>query len=126
MDKWFAIQASIANEKTVERIMALQQHNDFTIKNPNRLRSLIGVFAMRNPLEFHRSDGAGYQILKDVVIKLNSLNPQIAARMVNPLIHWRRYEEGRQQLMKQALTEIFEIDDLAKDLYEIVKKGLEA
>ncbi len=124
LDKWFALQAIIADESTVERVRQLQSHKDFTLKNPNRLRSLIGAFAMRNPVAFHRQDGEGYQILKEVVIALNSTNPQIAARMVNPLIHWRRYGETRQQLMKQALSEIFETENLSKDLYEIVKRGL--
>ncbi len=125
LDKWFALQASIAEEATVERVQSLLTHQDFTIKNPNRLRSLIGSFAMRNQVAFHRSDGGGYEILKTIVLQLNSINPQVAARMVNPLIHWRRYGEERQQMMKDALNEIFESEHLSRDLYEIVKRGLD-
>ncbi len=124
IDKWFALQASSTLPDTVEKLKALKDHKDFNIKNPNRVRSLYAAFAMNNPSRFHAADGSGYTFLKDGIIELNAINPQIAARLLTPMREWRRYTPDRQELLKQALSEILEIKDIAPDVFEIASKSL--
>ncbi len=124
VDKWFSLQAIGVNDNTIRNVRGLAEHKDFTLKNPNRVRSLYGAFAMNNPVGFHRADGAGYTLLKEAVISLNGINPQIAARMLTPLREWRRYTQDRQAKMKMALQEIAEVPKLSPDVFEIVSKSL--
>ena len=100
------------------------QHPAFDIKTPNRVRALIGAFTQANPVHFHARNGQGYQFLAEQVLRLNALNPQIASRMVAGLAQWRRYDLERQALMKQALQQIIDIENLSKDVYEIASKSL--
>ena len=111
IDKWFIIQATAAVENSLEDIKALRQHNDFDIKNPNRVRSLVAAFSQLNAVVFHDRSGEGYRLLADTVIELNAMNPQIAARLVLPLGRWRRFDEQRQALMKAELQRISELPD---------------
>ncbi len=124
IDKWFSLQAIGVNDNTVANIRKLSGHSDFTLKNPNRARSLYGAFAMNNPVGFHRVDGSGYTLLKDAVIALNGINPQIAARMLTPLREWKRYTLDRQAKMKDVLQEISTLEKLSPDVFEIVSKSL--
>jgi aminopeptidase N len=124
IDKWFSLQAIGVNDNAIARIKGLARHTDFTLKNPNRARSLYGAFAMNNPVVFHRKDGAGYTLLKEAVIELNAINPQIAARMLTPLREWRRYTQDRQEKMKSVLNEIASASKLSPDVFEIVSKSL--
>ena len=124
VDKWFMVQATAPQLSTVERIKQLMEHEAFDMRVPNRVRSLIGAFSQANPVCFHASSGEGYKILADCVIELNRLNPQIAARLLLPLIQWRRYDSPRQALMQGELKRIAAIDNLARDVYEIVHRGL--
>jgi aminopeptidase N len=124
VDKWFSLQAIGVNDNTISNIRSLAQHKDFTLKNPNRVRSLYGAFAMNNPVGFHKADGSGYTLLKDAVISLNTINPQIAARMLTPLREWRRYTQDRQAKMKSVLQEIANTEKLSPDVFEIVSKSL--
>ncbi len=124
LDKWFTVQALSTLPETLTRVKTLTSHNDFEITNPNRLRSLVGAFCLSNPTQFHHASGEGYSFLADHVIKLNTINPQIAARLVTGLSRWPRYDKSRQQLMQQQLTRIIELDGLSKDVYEIVHKSL--
>ena len=126
IDKWFSLQAIGVSDDIIERISTLSRHEDFTLKNPNRVRSLYGAFAMSNPVCFHRADGAGYTLLKEAVIALNTINPQIASRMLTPLREWKSYSSERQALMKKALEEILNISNLSPDVFEIVSKSLKA
>lgn len=126
IDKWFSLQATGVNEATMENVEALAAHPQFTLKNPNRVRSLYGAFAMNNPVAFHAADGAGYTFLKDAVIELNAINPSIAARMLTPLREWRRYTPDRQAKMKAVLEEILKVEKLSPDVFEIVSKSLKA
>ena len=103
IDKWFALQAVSDRGDTVERVMALSQHPDFTLKNPNRARSLLGHFGMANAAHFHRPDGAGYRFLTDHLIEMDSLNPQIASRLITPLLKWKSLEPARRALMKAEI-----------------------
>ena len=100
------------------------QHPAFTLKNPNKVRALIGAFANQNLVNFHRADGAGYRFLADQIIVLNKLNPQIASRLLAPLTRWRKYDAGRQGLMKSELERILASGELSSDVYEVVSKSL--
>jgi len=124
MDKWFALQAMACSPDTLSRVKALTKHPCFDIRNPNKVRSLVGAFAMANPVGFHAKDGAGYAFLADSVIELDSLNPQVAARMLGALGSWRRYDADRQSLMRAALERIVAVPVLSKDSYEIASKSL--
>ena len=124
MDQWFSIQAGSTLPGGLERVEALMQHPLFTLRNPNKVRALIGAFANQNLVNFHRADGAGYRFLADRVIELNSLNPQIAARLVTPLSRWRKFAEDRQQLMQQELARIMATEKLSPDVYEVVSKSM--
>ena len=124
MDQWFSVQAGCPLPGGLERVHALMQHEAFTLKNPNKVRALIGAFANQNLINFHRADGAGYRFLADQVITLNALNPQIASRLLAPLTRWRKYGSARQALMKAELERILASGELSSDVYEVVSKSL--
>ncbi len=124
IDKWFAIQASANHDGIFDELKKLRHHDDFDMKNPNRVRSLFAAFAMNNPVAFHDASGKGYDFLKNAIIELNTLNPQIAARMVTPLREWKRYTPDRQEKMKAALQEILDIPNISPNVYELVSKSL--
>lgn len=124
MDQWFSVQAGCPLPGGLERVHALMQHEAFTLKNPNKVRALIGAFANQNLINFHRADGAGYRFLADQVITLNALNPQIASRLLAPLTRWRKYGPARQALMKAELERILASGELSSDVYEVVSKSL--
>lgn len=126
VDKWLAVQAASTLPDTLIRVKGLMKHEAFSIKNPNNVRALIGMFCRNNPVHFHAKDGSGYRFLAEQILVLDKLNPQVAARMLGALNSWRRYDEQRQQLMKQALESIAEQQDLSADVYEIVTKYLAA
>ena len=124
MDKWFSAQASPTCDDIFDHLAALRVHPDFNIKNPNRVRSLFGAFAMNNPVMFHAKDGRGYEFLKNAIIELNEINPQIAARMVTPFREWRFYTQDRQDKMRAALQEIKDLPTLSDNVFELVTKSL--
>ncbi|GAB3107043.1 aminopeptidase N [Aestuariicella hydrocarbonica] len=124
VNQWLVAQANVAREGGLERVMDLIQHEAFDIKNPNKVRSVIGAFCSGNPVNFHRQDGAGYEFLADQILVLNKLNPQIASRLLTPLTKWRKYDKGRQTLMCNALQRVLAEPALSKDVYEVVSKSL--
>ena len=124
MDKWFSIQASIPGERTVERVRALLDHPGFSIENPNKVRSVIGVFSMLNPTGFHTADGSGYSLHADQVIALDGLNPQMASRMAGAFNPWTRYDHRRRNLMKTELNRIAATEGLSPDVSEIINNAL--
>ncbi|MCP8466623.1 aminopeptidase N [Pseudomonas sp. ZM23] len=124
MDQWFSVQAGCTLPGGLERVQALMSHSAFTLKNPNKIRALIGAFANQNAVNFHRADGAGYRFLADQIITLNALNPQIASRLLTPLTRWRKYAPERQALMKAELERILASGELSSDVYEVVSKSL--
>ncbi len=124
MESWFSVQAMNENYGQVDQIRALTEHPLFSEKNPNKIRSVIGVFGGQNWKHFHRVDGAGYELLADWVLKLDRLNPQIAARLVTPLTRWRRYEVERSELMLSSLKRIGKEPALSRDVFEVVSKSL--
>ncbi|WP_075181178.1 aminopeptidase N [Pantoea sp. 1.19] len=126
MDKWFVLQATNPAADVLERVRELLTHRSFSLSNPNRTRSLIGAFASANPAAFHAADGSGYCFLVEILTDLNRRNPQVAARMIEPLIRLQRYDAGRQTLMRQALEQLKGLDKLSGDLFEKINKALSA
>ena len=124
LDKWFKLQALSTAPGNFERVVALSEHADFKLENPNRARSLLGAFAADNPFHFHRSDGAGYAFLADKVLAIDALNPQVASRLVSNFNSWKRFDERRRALMQAQLERIAGHDGLSKDVTEIVGKAL--
>ncbi len=125
LDKWFALQASCELPATLSQVKKLLQHPDFSIKNPNKARSVIGAFCMANPRNFHAPDGSGYVFLAEMLLTLDKINPQIAARIANPFTRWQRYDKPRQLLMRQQLEQLAQ-QQLSRDLGEVVSKSLVA
>ncbi len=123
IDKWFALQASSLHPAAIEHVKALREHPDFTLKNPNRVRSLYMAFAA-NPAAFHAASGEGYRMIADLILELDPINAQTAARFVPPLGRWRRIEEGRSALMREALERIARAPKLSRDTFEQVTRSL--
>jgi aminopeptidase N len=124
LDKWMGLQAMSPLADTVERVRALMTHRVFSLKNPNRVRALIGAFAIGNPLRFHDPSGSGYRLLREVVQTLDAINPQTAARMAAAFENWRRYDSVRQQLMRSELEAVAARPGMSANLYEMVTKML--
>jgi aminopeptidase N len=124
MDKWFAIQASAPGAGTVSTVSGLLRHPAFSIRNPNKVRSLLGVFAAMNPTAFHAADGSGYRLLSGQVLELDRLNPQVAARLVGAFNAWTRYDNDRRRLMKVELERMAAEPGLSPDVSEIVGNAL--
>ncbi|MBO5997140.1 MAG: aminopeptidase N [Alphaproteobacteria bacterium] len=123
INRWLALQASVEDKETIENVIALAKTKDFVITNPNKVRSLIGVFG-RNLKAFHTPDGKGYHLLADYVIQLNAINPQIAEGIIHPLCDWKRFDKKRQKLMKAELNRIAKIPNLSVNLNETITKAL--
>lgn len=126
VDKWLALQAMSALPSSLDTVQGLLKHEAFSLKNPNKVRSLISVFAQANQLNFHAKDGAGYLFHADRILELDKINPQIAARMVAPLGKWQNFDENGQALMKAQLQRILSCDGLSNDTFEMVSKSLNA
>ncbi len=123
IDKWFAIQAA-APGTDVEAVRDLMKHRAFTLKNPNRARSLVFNFCMGNPSQFHAPDGSGYAFWAEQVIALDALNPQVASRLARSMDRWRRYAPELQGQMKKALQKVAGLKKLSNDVREVVGKAL--
>ncbi|WP_286258551.1 aminopeptidase N [Pseudoalteromonas apostichopi] len=126
MDKWFSLQAMKDSATSINDIKALYDHPSFDFGNPNRVRALVGSFSHFNITQFHRADGKGYQLLGDLLVKLNDINPQNASRMLTPFMSWKRYDENRSAAMKAQLQRLADLDGLSDDLFEKVEKALES
>ena len=124
MDKWFIIQALYNSDDIFERLAKLEQHPLFSLKNPNRARSLIGAFCQNNPEYFHCISGRGYQFLARQIALLNEINPQVASRLITPLIQFKRFDLLRQKLMKAELNKLSKLENLSKDLKEKLDAAL--
>jgi len=122
VDKWFMLQATCILPGTLDRVKELMNHSAFSMKNPNKVRSLIGAFS-GNQQQFHAKDGSGYTFLADRIIELDPKNPQIASRLVTPLTMWKRYDTSRQELMRAELERIGALPGLSGDVGEIVEKS---
>ena len=124
VNQWFQMQAWCVLPGGLERVRALLAHPAFDLRNPNKVRSVIGAFSAGNPVNFHRADGAGYAFLVEQVLTLDAMNPQIAARLLTPLTRWRKYPQARAGAMRAALEQVLVVPELSKDSFEIASKAL--
>ncbi len=123
LDKWFALQASCERPGTLAQVRMLLKHPAFNIKNPNKVRAVVGAFCQGNPRHFHAVDGSGYAFLHDMLLQIDKINPQIAARLATPFTRWQRLDKVRQGLMQQQLERLA-AGELSRDLRELVSKSL--
>jgi aminopeptidase N len=123
LDKWFAVQARAGAPDTLARVQSLLNHPDFDLRNPNRVRALVGAFT-GNAAKFHDASGAGYRLLADIILRLDEKNPQIAARLATAMGAWRRFSSARQALMQAELQRILANERLSHNTYEMVAKAL--
>ena len=105
------------------RVNALLMHPAFQLKNPNKVRAVIGAFCQGNPRHFHAADGSGYAFLADKLLEMDGINPQVAARLATPFTRWQRVDQGRQALILQQLERLA-LADLSSDLRELVSKSV--
>ncbi|MBV9558201.1 MAG: aminopeptidase N, partial [Pseudolabrys sp.] len=126
VDKWFALQAMIPDDKTLDRVRELEKHPAFAMNNPNRVRSLIGSFSQANPTQFHRADGKGYDFTADIILALDPKNPQVASRLATGFRTWRTMNAIRRTKAEAALRRIKEAPALSRDVADIVERALEA
>jgi aminopeptidase N len=126
IDTWFAAQAQSTLPDALDRVRDLTSHPLFSYAMPNKVRALIGNFALQNPLQFNRPDGAGYHFLATEVLKIDALNPQIAARMLGCFRSWKSLEPGRRAQARKALQKVAKSESISRDVFEIVTKMLEA
>ena len=124
IDKWFALQAVIPEPETLDRVRALTAHPAFSLANPNRVRALVGTFAQANQTQFNRADGAGYAFLADIMIALDAINPQVAARLMTAFRSWRALEPVRRGHAEAALKRVAAAPDLSRDVNDIVTRSL--
>ncbi|MFN6972666.1 MAG: aminopeptidase N C-terminal domain-containing protein, partial [Rheinheimera sp.] len=123
-DKWASLQVSLPNESVFETIENIVRYPQFSWANPNRVRAVFSAFSHYNPQQFHRLDGLGYQLLTNIVAQIDQTNPQLAARLVTPLLSWKRYDQVRQQLIQQQLQRLRDQKGLSNDLFEKVARSL--
>lgn len=124
LDKWLGLVARQKHVGLVNELSNMLEDGTVDITNPNRVRALISQFAMFNVAQFHAIDGSGYKLLTDLLIKLNSINPQNAARMITPLMGYKRLDKTRQGLIKSQLERLAALENLSPDLYEKVTNAL--
>jgi aminopeptidase N len=124
IDKWFALQAAIPEAATLDRVTELTRHPAFSLGNPNRVRSLVGAFAMMNQTQFNRADGEGYAFLADTVLALDGRNPQVASRMMTAFKSWRALEPGRRGKAEEVLRRVAAAPSLSTDVRDIVERSL--
>jgi aminopeptidase N len=120
------VQANSDRDDVLDSVKALLEHKDFDLENPNRVRSLVASFCVNNRAHFHAPTGAGYNFLADIVLEMNGINPQIASRLVDPLLSYKRLEPQRSALMRAALTRIASDDALSPNVFEKINKALKA
>ncbi len=125
VDKWLSLQAAVPEAGTLERVRALTKHDAFSLTNPNRVRALLGAFALANQTQFNRPDGAGYDFLADTVLALDPINPQVAARLTTAYRSWRNLEPTRRAKAETSLRRLAATMNLSRDLREIVDKSLQ-
>jgi len=124
VNKWLMAQATDPTDSTIERVESLIEHPAFDVKNPNKVRAVVGAFAGSNLPQFHRKDGQGYVFLAEQIKRLYSVNPQTAARLTGAFNRWKKFDDERQRLMCEQLQGILQLPDLSKDVYEIASKAL--
>jgi aminopeptidase N len=124
LDKWFSVQATSRLPDTLATVKRLMLHPAFTLKNPNRVRSLISSFCHGNQVRFHAADGSGYVFAAEQIIAIDALNPQVAARLARSFDRWRKFDAGRRSHSQAALERIRDTAGLSKDTFEVVTRAL--
>ena len=124
VNQWLSLQASQNKDETLQQVKNLQKHPAYDETNPNTVRALVGGFCNGSPRAFHAVDGSGYQFLAAEVLRLDALNPQLAARLLTPLTKWSRYKEPNRSLMNDALIAIQESKVLSSDVFEVISKSI--
>ncbi len=124
VDQWFSAQAARCRPGALGRVRELLRHADFNLRNPNKVRAVIGAFCGQNHINFHDASGAGYEFLGGQAMRLDAINPQIAARLITPLTRWRKFDPNRQQMMREQLHRIGNREGASRDISEIVVKSL--
>jgi aminopeptidase N len=124
MDKWFAVQAGLPDPDALDRVRQLLKHPSFSLSNPNRCRSLIGGFALSNPIGFNRPDGAGYRFVTEQAVTIDAINPQVSARILTAFRSWRALEPKTRKLAEGALKALGNKPNLSRDLSDIVERTL--
>jgi aminopeptidase N len=123
IDKWFSVLGSNQAEDALDQIKPLFDHPAYSLTNPNRARSLLGAM-IANSSAFHQSDGSGYALAAQKLLQLDAINPQIAARLANPLVHWRRFVVQQEALMKTQIEAMLSNDKMSNDLNELLTTSL--
>ncbi|MDQ6618097.1 MAG: aminopeptidase N [Pseudomonadota bacterium] len=126
LDKWFALQAMAHHPATLARVRLLLDHPKFNVRNPNRVRSLLASFGLRNWSCFNARDGSGYALLADQVMRLDRLNPHLSSMLASAFNQWRRFAEPQRSLQHEALQSIAQLREISPDLGEIVTRNLSA
>jgi aminopeptidase N len=124
VNKWFTIQATIPEPETLERVRRLTRNHSFSLSNPNRVYALIGAFANANPTGFNAADGGGYKFVVEKALKIDAINPQVAARLISSFRSWRNLETGRRAKARAALETLAARINLSSDLRDIVSRAL--
>ena len=123
VDQWFIVQASCQRKGSISKVKHLLEHEAFQLRNPNKVRSLIGAFCGQNHTGFHDRSGEGYEFLADRVLEIDQFNPQIGARLLTPLTRWKKFDKKRQALMQAQLLRIKAESNISKDVFEVVNKS---
>lgn len=126
VNQWLQVQSMAQKPGALIKVRELMAHPAFDENNPNKMRAVVGAFCQANLLNFHASDGSGYEFLAEQVLAVDARNPQMASRLLNPLVKWQMQPESQQSMMLQALKQIADHDDLSPDVYEVVHKALSA
>jgi aminopeptidase N len=126
LDKWFALQAGRTDRDgdVLPAVRRLMKHPDFSLKNPNRARSLVFSYCSANPGDSHRQDGAGYAFWADLVLLLDALNPQVAARLARALDRWKKLAEPYRDSARAAIERVAAAPKLSNDVRELVTHAL--
>ncbi len=124
LDKWFSVQAYSPLHGTAAFVSELMQHPQFSMKNPNRVRAVLGAFAGGNPVQFNAADGKGYKLLADRVLELDGFNSLMAARLLGNFEMWRKMEPKRQKAARRELQRVASAKNLSRDVFEIAGKML--
>ena len=125
VDKWLMLQAVSSHKSTLSTVKELLEHESFSLENPNKVRSLIGAFCGLNHFRFHAESGEGYRFLTERVLQVDPINPQIAARLITPMISYKKYKQKLKVLMEEQLRFLLMKTNLSADVYEIVQRSLE-
>lgn len=123
-DNYFRVQATVPDVSAVDNVNELKKHPSYDGNNPNRVRALPGALALSNPVALNDLSGRGYDLLCSEVQRLNSINPSVAARILTPLLSFRRLDDKRQQMIRERLEKLMKLPSISRSIYEKVESAL--